>query len=79
VEPIMNAPLHSKTISEFWGRRWNSAFNRLAFEFISRPIARHFGARSSCDTALRSPPDLDPPFWTSDRNANSVSCLGFNP
>ena len=35
VEPIMNAPLYSKTISEFWGRRWNSAFNRLAFEFIS--------------------------------------------
>ena len=55
VEPIMIAPLHSKTISEFWGRRWNLAFNRLAFEFISRPIARHFGARSSCDTALRSP------------------------
>src|SRR5213595_2651667 len=55
VEPIMNAPLHSKTISEFWGRRWNSAFNRLAFEFISRPIARHFGARISCDRALRSP------------------------
>jgi hypothetical protein len=55
VEPIMNAPLRSKTISEFWGRRWNSAFNRLAFEFISRPIARHFRGRSSCDTALGSP------------------------
>jgi len=55
VEPIMNAPLRSKTVSEFWGRRWNSAFNRLAFEFISRPITRRLALRNSCDTALRSP------------------------
>jgi len=55
VEPIMNAPLRSKTVSEFWGRRWNSAFNRLAFEFVSRPITRRLGGRSSCDTARRSP------------------------
>jgi predicted DCC family thiol-disulfide oxidoreductase YuxK len=55
VEPIMNAPLRSKTVSEFWGRRWNSAFNRLAFEFVSRPIIRRLGGRSSCDTAPRSP------------------------
>jgi predicted DCC family thiol-disulfide oxidoreductase YuxK len=54
VEPIMNAPLWSKSISEFWGRRWNSAFNRLAFEFVSRPIARRLGGRSSCDAARRS-------------------------
>ena len=53
-EPIMNAPLRSKTVSEFWGRRWNSAFNRLAFEFVSRPIMRRLGGRSSCDTARRS-------------------------
>ena len=53
-EPIMNAPLRSKTVSEFWGRRWNSAFNRLAFEFVSRPITRRLGGRSSCDTARRS-------------------------
>jgi len=53
VEPIMNAPLRSKSVSEFWGRRWNSAFNRLAFEFVSRPIIRRLGERSSCDTAGR--------------------------
>jgi alginate O-acetyltransferase complex protein AlgI len=51
----MNAPLRSKTISEFWGRRWNSAFNQLAFEFVSRPIARTIGGRSSRDGGQRSP------------------------
>lgn len=48
VEPIMNAPLRSKSLSEFWGRRWNSAFNRLTFEFVFRPVARlhlHYGAQ----------------------------------
>jgi predicted DCC family thiol-disulfide oxidoreductase YuxK len=55
VEPLMNAPLRSKTVSEFWGRRWNSAFHQLAFEFVSRPIIRRLGRRSSRDTALRFP------------------------
>ena len=50
VEPIMNTPLRSKTVSEFWGRRWNSGFNRLAFEFISRPITRRLGGCGTCDT-----------------------------
>ena len=54
VEPIMNAPLHSKTVSEFWGRRWNSAFNRLAFDLVSRPITRRVGGRNSCDARKRS-------------------------
>jgi len=54
-EPIMNAPFRSKTVSEFWGRRWNSAFNRLAFDFVSRPIIRRLGGRISCHTARRSP------------------------
>jgi len=60
----MNAPLRSKTVSEFWGRRWNSAFNRLAFEFISRPITRRLALRNSCDTARRSPGILALHFGT---------------
>jgi predicted DCC family thiol-disulfide oxidoreductase YuxK len=54
VEPIMNAPLRSKTVSEFWGRRWNTAFNRLAVELVFRLTVRGLGGRSSCDTARRS-------------------------
>jgi Membrane bound O-acyl transferase family len=37
-------------VSEFWGRRWNSAFHGLAFKFVFRPIARlhlHHGAQAA--------------------------------
>ena len=54
-EPIMNAPLRSKTVSEFWGRRWNSAFNRLAFGLVSRPITRRLRGRNACDPVRTSP------------------------
>jgi len=39
--PIMNRPLHSTSVSEFWGRRWNAAFNDLAVRLVFRPVARH--------------------------------------
>jgi alginate O-acetyltransferase complex protein AlgI len=39
--PIMNRPLLSTSVSEFWGRRWNAAFNDLAVRLIFRPVARH--------------------------------------
>ena len=42
--PIMNAPLRSKTVAEFWGRRWNAAFNQLAMKLVFRPIARRSNA-----------------------------------
>ena len=44
-EPIMETPLRSKSVSEFWGRRWNGAFNRLALDFVFRPLARRCGTR----------------------------------
>ncbi len=40
VRPIMDAPLKSTTLGEFWGRRWNGPFNQLAFEIVFRPVAR---------------------------------------
>jgi len=52
-EPIMDAPLHSKSLSEFWSRRWNAAFNRLALDFVFRPLTRRIGGRSSCDAGKR--------------------------
>jgi alginate O-acetyltransferase complex protein AlgI len=42
--PIMNHPLRSTSVSEFWGRRWNAAFNDLAVRLVFRPVARHTGA-----------------------------------
>jgi predicted DCC family thiol-disulfide oxidoreductase YuxK len=43
VRPIMDAPLNSTSLGEFWGRRWNGPFNQLAFENIFRPVARRTG------------------------------------
>jgi hypothetical protein len=40
VQPIMDAPLNSTSLGEFWGRRWNGAFNQLAFENVFWPVAR---------------------------------------
>jgi alginate O-acetyltransferase complex protein AlgI len=41
--PIMNAPLRSTSITEFWGRRWNAAFNDLAARLVFRPASRRLG------------------------------------
>lgn len=43
-EPIMQAPLRSTSLSEFWGRRWNLGFRQLAHELIFRPTHRNLGA-----------------------------------
>ena len=41
--PIMDSPLKSTTLGEFWGQRWNGAFNQLAVENLFRPLARTTG------------------------------------
>lgn len=41
--PIMNAPLRSTSVGEFWSRRWNGAFNQLALRLVFRPLARRTG------------------------------------
>jgi alginate O-acetyltransferase complex protein AlgI len=43
VEPIMRAPALATSLSDFWGRRWNTAFSRLATEFIFRPLVKRQG------------------------------------
>ena len=42
--PIMDAPLLSRSLSEFWGRRWNTGFSIPARRYLMEPIARRFGA-----------------------------------
>lgn len=41
--PLMNRPLTSATLSDFWGRRWNTAFRDLTHRLIFRPCASRFG------------------------------------
>jgi alginate O-acetyltransferase complex protein AlgI len=42
VEPVMRAPIRSRSLGEFWGQRWNTAFNDLAHELAFRPFVRTF-------------------------------------
>jgi hypothetical protein len=43
-QPIMSSPLRSKSLSEFWGKRWNLGFRQLAYDLIFRPLHRRWGA-----------------------------------
>ena len=40
----MSAPLHSTSLTEFWGKQWNLGFRQLAHELIFRPLYRTLGA-----------------------------------
>ncbi|HXC99174.1 MAG TPA: MBOAT family protein [Verrucomicrobiae bacterium] len=42
--PLMNAPILSTSLAEFWGHRWNTAFNRIAHDLVFRPLYRRMGA-----------------------------------
>jgi Membrane bound O-acyl transferase family len=42
-QPIMASPISSKTLSEFWGKRWNLGFRQLAHQLIFRPLHRRIG------------------------------------
>lgn len=44
--PLMNKPLASTSLSEFWGRRWNTAFRDLTYRFLFRPCRLWFGPRA---------------------------------
>ena len=45
--PLMNWPVLAGILSEFWGRRWNTAFRDLAHRFLFRPLAHRLGPRSA--------------------------------
>lgn len=51
-KPIMDAPWRSVSLGEFWSRRWNGAFNRLALDLVFRPLARPFGVPRAMLTAF---------------------------
>ncbi len=45
--PIMDWPFAARTLSEFWGQRWNLAFRQVAFDCVWRPLLRPLGARGA--------------------------------
>ncbi len=44
VMPLMEAPLLTASVTEFWGRRWNHAFRDVAHALLFKPVSRRFGA-----------------------------------
>jgi hypothetical protein len=41
--PIMQWPILSQSVAEFWGRRWNLAFRDLTHKFLFRPLSPRLG------------------------------------
>jgi Membrane bound O-acyl transferase family len=46
-QPIMAEPILSKSLSEFWGKRWNLGFRQLAHALIFRPLHKHIGVTAA--------------------------------
>ncbi len=46
-QPIMSKPILSKTLSEFWGKRWNLGFRQLAHDLIFRPLHKRVGVATA--------------------------------
>jgi hypothetical protein len=42
--PLMNWPVAATSLSDFWGRRWNTAFRDLVHRFFFAPLLRRVGA-----------------------------------
>lgn len=40
VRPIMNAPILSTSVSDFWSKRWNLAFRDYTYPHLFKPLAR---------------------------------------
>ncbi|MGE0609262.1 MAG: MBOAT family protein [Pirellulales bacterium] len=46
-QPLMDWPLASHSVSQFWGRRWNTAFRDLTHRFLFRPLSAKLGAKGA--------------------------------
>lgn len=39
-EPLMKCPIAATSLSDFWGKRWNTAFRNLTHRFMFMPVFR---------------------------------------
>lgn len=46
-QPTMNWPIMARTLAEFWGKRWNLAFNHLATVYCFRPLTRRLDPKTA--------------------------------
>ena len=42
-KPLMQSPATATSLGDFWGARWNTAFNKLVHDLAFRPLARRVG------------------------------------
>lgn len=42
-KPLMQSPATATSLADFWGNRWNTAFNKLVHDLAFRPLARRAG------------------------------------
>jgi hypothetical protein len=47
VVPLMKCPIAADSLSDFWGRRWNTAFRDLMNNLVFRPAAKRWSARAA--------------------------------
>ncbi|WP_395741918.1 MBOAT family protein [Prosthecobacter sp.] len=47
VEPLMKCPVAAESLSDFWGRRWNTAFRDAINLLVFRPVAQRWGAKEA--------------------------------
>lgn len=50
VKPLFRNPLASRSLTEFWGRRWNIAFSEMTALAVHRPLRARIGTESSVAT-----------------------------
>lgn len=46
-QPIMQKPISSHSLSEFWGRRWNLGFRQLSYDLVFQPLRRPLGVEAT--------------------------------
>lgn len=42
-KPLMQSPATATSLADFWGARWNTAFNKLVHDLAFRPLTRRVG------------------------------------
>ena len=44
-KPLMKSPILSTNLADFWGRRWNTSFRKLTYDFFFKPLTRMAGPK----------------------------------
>lgn len=52
VEDVFREPWRSRSLAEFWSRRWNTGFSEMLTIIVSRPVTKHAGRQASIAAAF---------------------------